>query len=85
MLAIADAIEERLREADRMKPKHVEGRRTADWVLMDFIDVVVHVFLDERREFFGLERLWGDAKRVALPGTTATLPRTGRRRPGVSS
>lgn len=85
VLAIADAIEEHLRVTDRLKPKHVEGRRVADWVLMDFIDVVVHVFQDEKRAFFGLERLWGDAKRVALPGTTTTLPRANRRRPGVSS
>ena len=85
MLAIADAIEERLREEASLKPKHVEGRRTGDWVLLDFIDVVVHVFQDEKRSFFGLERLWGDARRVALPGTTVSLSRAGRRRPGVSS
>jgi len=85
VLAISEAIEERLRESEKRKPKHVEGRRTADWVLMDFIDVVVHVFLEEKRAFFGLERLWGDARRMAIPGATATLPRTGRRRPGVSS
>ena len=86
VLAIADAVEERLREGAALKPKHVEGRRTGDWVLMDFIDVVVHVFQEEKRAFFGLERLWGDARRVTLPGTTASIaPRAGRRRPGVSS
>jgi ribosome-associated protein len=85
VLAIADAVEQRLRETDKLRPKHVEGRRTGDWVLMDFIDVVIHVFQEERRAFFGLERLWGDARRVALPGTTTSLPRPGRRRPGVSS
>lgn len=84
VLAIADAIEERIREEDRRKPKHVEGRRVADWVLMDFIDVVVHVFQDEKREFYGLERLWGDARRVAIPGATNTLARSTRTRPGVS-
>ena len=85
VLAIADAIEERLREGVSLKPKHVEGRRTGDWVLMDFIDVVVHVFQDEKRAFFGLERLWGDARRVTLPGTTTSISRAGRRRPGISS
>lgn len=82
--AIADAIEERLREKDGRKPKHVEGRRAGDWILMDFIDVVVHVFLADRRSFYGLERLWGDAPPVALPGTTSEKPRVARRRPGAS-
>lgn len=83
-LAIADAIEERLLEAEHRKPKHVEGRRVADWILMDFIDVVVHVFVDEKREFYGLERLWGDAPRVALPGTMEAHSRPARRRPSAS-
>jgi len=84
VLAIADAIEERLFADGRRKPKHVEGRRVADWVLMDFIDVVVHVFVDEKREFYGLERLWGDAPRVALPGTMEGRTRPARRRPSAS-
>jgi len=83
-LAIADAIEERLFEAGRLKPKHVEGRRVADWILMDFIDVVVHVFVDEKREFYGLERLWGDAPHVDLRGTTDARSRPVRRRPSAS-
>jgi ribosome-associated protein len=84
VLAISESIEDRLRAEDRLKPKHVEGRRVGDWVLMDFIDVVVHVFQNEKREFFGLERLWGDAKRVAIPGATTTVPRPSRSRPGAS-
>jgi ribosome-associated protein len=83
-LAIADAIEERLLTESRRKPKHVEGRRVADWVLMDFIDVVVHVFVEEKRKFYGLERLWGDAPRVVLPGTMETRSRPAGRRPSVS-
>ena len=83
MSAIAEAIEDRLREHDGLKAKHVEGRRVGDWILMDFIDVVVHVFLEERRGFYGLERLWGDAPRIPLAGTL--LPRSGarQRRPGA--
>jgi ribosome-associated protein len=65
--AIADSIEERLREKLSVKPTHVEGRRQAQWVLLDYIDFVVHVFLEEKREFYRLERLWGDAPRLALP------------------
>lgn len=84
MLAIADAVEERLLRESRRKPKHVEGRRVADWVLLDFIDVVVHVFLGEKRTFYGLERLWGDAPRIALPGTVEPRARTLRRRPSAS-
>jgi len=83
-LAIADAIEERLLTECRRKPKHVEGRRVADWILMDFIDVVVHVFVEEKRTFYGLERLWGDAPRVALPGTIVARSRPTGRSPSVS-
>lgn len=62
--AIADAVEERLRETLGLRPRHVEGRRVAEWVLLDYFDFVVHVFQEERRRFFGLERLWGDAPRM---------------------
>jgi ribosome-associated protein len=66
-LAICDAIEERLIRELKVRPGHVEGRRIADWVLMDYIDFVVHVFVTERREFYRLESLWGDAPRLELP------------------
>ena len=58
--AIADAVERRLRE-HKLRPAHVEGYQTGQWVLMDYGDFVLHVFLHERRRFYGLERLWGDA------------------------
>jgi ribosome-associated protein len=64
--AIADAIEDALR-ADHGKPAHVEGFERAEWVLLDYFDFVVHVFGDDRREFYALERLWGSAARVDLP------------------
>ncbi len=64
--AIADAIEEKLREDHASKPWHVEGRDGRRWVLLDYIDVVVHVFHETTREFYLLERLWGDAKRIDL-------------------
>jgi ribosome-associated protein len=58
--AVADhVIEESKKEGQR--PDHVEGIRTGRWVLMDFIDFVVHVFHPEAREFYQLETLWGDA------------------------
>ena len=61
--AIADAIVERLRE-DGVRPLHVEGHHRAQWVLLDYGDVVVHVFQEEPRRFYALERLWRDAPDV---------------------
>jgi len=45
---------------------HIEGKENSDWILMDFVDVVVHIFTPEKRTFYGLEDLWGDAKRVTF-------------------
>jgi ribosome-associated protein len=61
--AIADAIEKALK-AQKVYPSHVEGYRTGEWILMDYSDLIVHIFTRERREFFNLERLWGDAPRL---------------------
>ena len=61
--AIADAVQERLRE-ERVRPLHVEGFNRAQWVLLDYGDFVVHVFQEEPRRFYSLERLWGDAPDV---------------------
>lgn len=58
--AIADSIIAKLRE-DNIDVWHIEGYESGRWVLLDFVDVVIHVFLKEAREFYGLERLWGDA------------------------
>ncbi len=63
--AIAEAIEERLLELGA-KPWHVEGREFRHWVLLDFVDLVVHVFHEKTREYYLLERLWGDARRIDL-------------------
>ena len=65
--AIADSIEERLNRELGLRPSHIEGRRQAEWVLMDYIDLVVHVFLEDKRSFYRIERLWGDAPRIPLP------------------
>lgn len=61
--AIADAVQERLRES-RVRPLHVEGYNRAQWVLIDYGDLVVHIFQEEPRRFYSLERLWGDAPDV---------------------
>lgn len=57
---IAESIEEALR-GEGEKPLRREGRRDGRWILLDYLDFVVHVFLEEEREFYGLERLWADA------------------------
>ena len=64
--AIVDSIEERLVRDLGRRPSHVEGARSSDWVLMDYVDFVVHVFRDDRRRFYRLERLWGDAPPLDL-------------------
>ncbi len=65
--AIAEEIEDRLREEAGVKPIGREGLPEARWVLLDFGDLVVHVFQPEEREFYRLEKLWGDAPRLKLP------------------
>ena len=58
--AIADAIEDRLRAAGR-RPISVEGYATSRWILLDYGEVLFHVFLEDSRRFYGLERIWGEA------------------------
>ncbi len=58
--AIAENIREGLAE-EGQKPWHIEGLAYGSWVLLDYVDFVVHIFLKEKREFYDLERLWGDA------------------------
>ena len=65
--AIADHITGVLSRSGS-KPLSVEGTRSAQWVLMDFGDVIVHIFRQDVREHYALERLWADAKRIAIPG-----------------
>jgi ribosome-associated protein len=65
--AAVDAVRESLKERFGERPWHVEGYEHRQWVLVDYVDLVVHVFSDERRAFYGLERLWGDAPREPVP------------------
>ena len=64
--AIVDEIEEKLRRADA-KPVRREGEREGRWVLLDYIDVVIHVQHADERVFYALERLWKDCPRIPLP------------------
>ena len=65
--AIADEINEQLRKQLSTRPVRIEGYNSADWVLLDYGDFVVHIFNGESREFYDLARLWRDARRVELP------------------
>ena len=66
--AIVEAIEERL-TANGIKPAHREGERENRWVLLDYLDVVVHVQHEEEREYYSLERLWSDCPTIPLDDT----------------
>ena len=61
--AISDEVEERLEKAG-LRPTHVEGYKQAEWVLLDYVDFVVHVFSDKARKYYDLERLWKSAKKL---------------------
>ncbi len=69
--AIHDAIHEGLKREHDMLPRRVEGSAQAGWILMDYLDVVVHIFTPETRDFYRLEQLWGEAPaRVASDGAS---------------
>jgi ribosome-associated protein len=74
--AISDAVDERL-EALGLRVTHSEGYKQAEWVLLDYVDFVVHIFSEKARQFYDLERLWKSAKRLE-PAELLAKPRTRR-------
>jgi ribosome-associated protein len=74
--AIAESVREEIRSRYGEKPWHVEGMDHLKWVLLDYVDVVVHVFAEDRRSFYDLERLWGDAPIATVPtdGSSEDVP-----------
>lgn len=62
--AIADKVIDQVYEIAKAKPYHIEGRDNTEWILIDFVDVVVHIFLQSARSFYKLEELWADAERI---------------------
>jgi ribosome-associated protein len=69
--AIARSVEEEVEKATGQNPWQTEGRQNREWVLLDYVDVVVHVFLRDRRAFYALEELWGDAEISFIEEETA--------------
>lgn len=66
--AIAKSVEEFVYKNEGEDPFHREGRHNSDWVLLDYLNVVVHIFRQEQREFYGIERLWADAEIQRIAG-----------------
>lgn len=62
--SLAEHVEERMLQELGLKPLRSEGKAEAEWILLDFGDVIVHLFQSAPREFYGLERLWADAEKV---------------------
>ena len=76
--AIADEVEMRLKKTG-LNPSHIEGYNQAEWVLLDYVDFVVHVFAEKARRYYELERLWKSAKRL-VPEDLKTAKRVARKR-----
>ena len=64
--AVLDHLQQQLQTLEGIKPWHVEGGSGSSWVLVDFVDVVVHIFRPESRAFYALEKLWGDAEVIEI-------------------
>ena len=77
--AISDEVELRLKGAGQ-RPTHIEGYRQAEWVLLDYVDFVVHIFSEKARKFYDLERLWKSARRME-PAELVAGPAKQRRAP----
>ena len=81
--AIADGVMEKVRAQESVKPLLVEGTTPGRWILIDYGDFIVHVFTEECRRYYGLERLWGDAPNMTTEFTgeeAAAAPRNARRK-----
>jgi ribosome-associated protein len=78
--AIADSVVEKLRQDDGVKPLLVEGTTPGRWILLDYGDFIFHVFTEDCRRFYGLERLWGDAPNVTAELSEEAAPANVRRK-----
>jgi ribosome-associated protein len=71
--AIADEVDKRMRD-EGVRSWHTEGYRSLNWVLIDFVDIVVHVFKKESRDYYSLEKLWGDAPVITAEDPLLKIP-----------
>jgi ribosome-associated protein len=78
-VAIADNVVDKLREDDRVKPRLIEGTTPGRWILLDYGDFIFHIFTEDCRRFYGLERLWGDAPNVTAEFSEEAAPANVRR------
>lgn len=76
--AISDEVEDRLKKAG-LRPAHVEGYKQAEWILIDYVDFVVHIFTEKARQYYDLERLWKSAKKLR-PAELVAPPRVRSKR-----
>lgn len=65
--AIVDSVKEYVQKSEDVKPIGIDGQKNAEWVAIDYADVLVHVFIPEVRDFYNLEHLWADAKLTSIP------------------
>jgi ribosome-associated protein len=79
--AISDEVEDKLKKAG-LRPSHVEGYKQAEWILLDYVDFVVHIFTEKARQYYDLERLWKSAKKLRPADLVA--PRRVKRPPTTS-
>lgn len=77
--ALADAVEDEVRNKTGLKPLNREGLANAEWILLDYFDVVIHIFQEEIREFYKLESLWADAPVIKIDSNQ--LPKTNTKKP----
>ncbi len=73
--ALARSVEEEVEKVTGQAPWQSEGRTNREWILLDYVDVVVHVFLRDRRQFYALEELWGDAEITYIEDTADVVQR----------
>ncbi|MCK6618825.1 MAG: ribosome silencing factor [Cyclobacteriaceae bacterium] len=64
--AIADSVDQEVYKLVKEYPWHIEGKNNKEWMLLDYFDVVAHIFRHDRREYFALEKLWGDAEMIEV-------------------
>ena len=69
--AIYDEVREKLKAEEGVVPQHVDGEREATWIVADYLDLVLHVFTPEARQFYRLEELWGDVPAIELDAAAA--------------